>query len=341
MKRIFWLLPMPAVFLAALFLIAGCDEPNSPDVPLQPYHLAASYQPPSVITDLNASGSYLAAAYEFSGFDVFNVADPWHMSVVDTYRTFDAGSRCEVVGIDSVSGLAGAFFPSNNRFPLWSFIRHRRVNGINASSGNVQCLITGTVDTAVVWRTDNLGESRLAGIRFTRNIDSTWVADESFYGQEWNAPITADKVQRFDMNSSGIIAVAFEAGVALWDCAAGACIDTLYLPDHAMDCAWRGNELIVAAEYSMQIVRQESADSLRLITRFLIEGADRLNQVEVDGNYAIVLDDADGLYIVDISNVAAPVMVQKIPFLEPSALEVKGHSVFVGDRVQGLQIFTR
>ncbi len=343
MKRTLWQLPLIAAMLATLILIGGCDDPNTPDVPTPPYSLAAAYAVPSVITDIDASGDYAAVAFEFAGYDILNVTNLNAISVADTYRPRYVGARCDLVAMDAANGLVFSYLPTDAGYesPVRDFRLHRRVYWINASSGSTECVFVGRPDTVTVWLTDNIGESVLKCQQAVRATDTTWTNNAGFPATAWSAPVAANKVQYFGISASGIAAIAFESGIALFDGIAGLALDTLLLPGHAYDCAWHGNNIVVAAEYAMLIVNADNVDSLRLVKEFILPKADRLRQVETDGDYAVLLDDADGIYIVDISDLAAPRLVQELPFLEPAALDIENHTVFVGDRVQGLSIYRR
>lgn len=343
MKRTLRQLPLFAALLMALFLIGGCDDANTPDVPVQPYSLAATVPGPSVITDLDASGSYVAVAYEYFGYNVLDVSNVNAISIADTFRPHYTGARCDLVALDAANGFVYSFLPTDVGFesPVRDFRLHRRIYWINASSGTVECVLTGRTDSVTVWLTDNLGKTVLKCQRAVRQNDTLWRNDAGFPAVAWSAPLAGNRVQRFGVSATGAAAFAFDAGIAVVDAPGGACTDTLLLPGHAYDCAWHGNNIVVAAEYAMLIVNADNMSELRLVKEFVLPRADRLRQVEMDGNYAVLMDDADGIYVVDVSDVTAPKLVQELPFTEPAALDVENHTLFVGDRVQGLQIFRR
>lgn len=328
-------------FLMVMFLTAGCDDANTPDVPVQPYALAATCQGPSVITDIDASGDYVAVAYEYTGYTILDVTDFGEIRVVDTYGPHQADASCDLVTMDAANGLVFSYLPEDVGYVsrVRDFRSHQPVYYLNASGGTAETWFISRPDTVVIWMTDHSGENVLKRQQIVHRSDTAWARDPNVPEMSWALP--PPDVQGFGLSPTGAVAVAYGAGIGFINGNPDVIASTLSLPGNSYDCAWYGNDIVVAAEYAMLIVRVDSLNALHLLRHFIIPKADRLRQVEVDGDYVLLLDEADGIYVVDVSDETAPRVVQEIPFLEPAAFDLENHTLFVGDRVQGLQIFTR
>ena len=78
-----------------------------------------------------------------------------------------------------------------------------------------------------------------------------------------------------------------------------------------------------------------------VVRTYGISGADRLQKIVVDGHYAILLDDSDGLYIVDVSDPLHPVLEQSISLPEVSSVSASNGVLVASDEQLGVLIYQR
>ncbi len=339
-----------SLFLLASFTLLlfslGCDEPNTPDIPPQPYKLTAVYSTPATAAWVDAQGNYVgvaAGAYGAMVFDVTNPASP----LLIFQEIMDEFAACRAVCIDPVHNYLYIDTDDTqaDSYYLKEFLTGNRpfVGGINFSSNLRDVMLSASEDSILFFRTDYSPSDGLMTKLMCRINDSTWSIEQCFIDWANWEPTAEVGIRGFDWRASdGMFAVAQEAyGVHLHRLSPPEPVSDVFTTGSAYDCAWFGNYIIVADRYRISIVDATNVEQPVVASSLAISGADRMVWVKIDGNYAFLLDELDGIYVVDISNPLAPKHIQTLSLPEPTYLAANNGRLYVSDAVQGLVIYSR
>jgi hypothetical protein len=350
MKLFHSLLLSLSLSLLAVFDV-GCDDPNTPDLPNQPYKFAASYLTRGIARHVDAEGSFAAVADGNYGALVLNVADlanvheVWNHDQVPPGFELPRGASVYRVFIDPVHSFVGARTDNiAGAFPVYNYDSSTYAFSINLGTA------IELRDVVAVYETDSLslyGSDANDGFvqtRFCRaDAGSPWEFGCGLAPLSWQPP--HGEIRGQARRADNIFAIAIgQEGVHLHDGNTLTPISSLALDGIAYDCAWYGtNTLIVAAQYHLYVVDVTTMSAPRLISTFNISGADRLQQVVVQDHFAAVLDFNDGIYIVDFSSLTNPKLVQSIALVDPSSIDAEplGNRLYITDQALGLLIYTK
>jgi hypothetical protein len=216
------------------------------------------------------------------------------------------------------------------------------LNGIGdpISDFSVQSSRGATGDTMTYWATDLTNSDWfLTSVALTRPSDT----------MQWQNDISCPTFRPsrghprgFDIRGDGMLAVAVDdGGIVIYDTDRCRMSDTVDTPGIAYSCAWNGDYVVVADEYFVTIVDASDPDNVTVAGSLDVPGASRLRKVVVDGSYAALSDDYDGIYVVDISNPHAPQYVQLLSLEDPTAVAALNGRIYVTDRALGLVIYAR
>jgi hypothetical protein len=334
--------------IAAGFWAVGCDDRNVADLPFQPYELKAVYPTPGLAADVSVGNSIVAVADEYLGVHVLDASNP--ADITELYRfTDEDGARCTDVFIDPLHQHLAMRFNVNTdllgQFPLVDY----RISdpeesyltwiGMSGPFGAFEMEIVQ--DTLTFWGSDQSIGDGLNVFRLCRDNDtSNWTMCD-FPWNNWS-PRDPEGAHGFDINGDGLLAIASEQeGVYIHPTRPQAEPYNFDTPGLAYDCMWHGNYLIIADEFSVVIADASDPANGSIVTSLSIDGATRLRQVEIDGDYAAVLDDYDGIYILDISTIAEPEFIQLIELEGPTSIDAESGRLYVTDEVAGLVIYSR
>jgi hypothetical protein len=353
MKRMFSLGRLSLSLAVMIWLVAGCDSPSSPDLPVQPYHLLHIYNSGASPQDVCARGSYVAVANGIYGADVFRNTGADTLTHIFRYRVGgrDTTSFCSNVTLDTTHSYLMIFPPDNFHYPIFDY----RVADMESANVHIGWGLSGPMwsfdvwsrpDTFVVYGTDILGDNCLVSNLFSR------ASDTSNWSQGTACPILVHPAmlpRGFAVRASDEAAfvTAGDAGVVVLDNAMCNVEDTIRTPGLAYDCALAGNFLVIADEYTVEIAQLTDPTHGEVISSLTVGAsstsqAHRLRHVTIDGNYACVSDDIEGVFIVDISNPAAPVMVQLLSMHDVAKLSSDGHgNLYIACTEQGLLHYRR
>ena len=111
-------------------------------------------------------------------------------------------------------------------------------------------------------------------------------------------------------------------------------------PGAAYDVVYQDGYLFVA-DYFGGLVVIDAADptNMTLAAQVVPRGADRCVKVIVDGTFAVLMDQYDGLFVFDVSVPTSPVILEQIDLPEPRGMEFSGGRLLVTDESRGLMIF--
>ncbi len=332
--------------LAALLALSGCDDPNTADIPPQPYRLISVTTPPATALDVDAEGIYAGVAASGYGPIVYDVSDLAHP--VQIYRdTLALSGTCRRVAIETVhhfiyvdtDGTQADDFYMNN------FLDGTRpfISNFTFTSNVDEVITFANQDCMFVYRTDFSPGDGLQSKLLCKTNDTTWSSTACPWWDEQWIPLRP-RVRGLGLRPSdkNVIAVAVDdQGIHLHQANPPQALSDLITTGVAYDCAWTGNYIIVADRYRITVVDASDVSHPFIATSMVITNADRLAKVVIDGNYALFLDETDGVYVVDVSNPLAPKHIQSISLPEPTSLDAVDGKLFVTDGVQGLVIYAR
>jgi hypothetical protein len=216
------------------------------------------------------------------------------------------------------------------------------LSGVGGPMGGftVRAVHSAEGDTMAYWWTDlTSSDWRLGSISRTRSPGaSSWQVAPNC--PEFRPP--HGQPRGIDIRADGLLALASaDAGITIYDTYGCRMKDTLDTPGIAYACAWAGDFVVIADEYRITIVDATNPESLTLAGSLDVPGASRMRKVAVDGNYAALADEYDGIYIVDISNPHAPQYVQLLSLEDPTAVAALNGRIYATDRSLGLVIYSR
>jgi len=345
MKRTLWWV----VFALAALTINGCDEPNEPDLPRKAYHLDRVIGLEGLPEDVCARGRWVAVANGTFGAAVFDVSDGAHPVRIFDYVA-SIYSQCTNVTLDTVHRYLAAWTDPSDvyNYQIFAFVPgdsqpHLRLDGLGTPMGGFTCRAVHSAagDTMSFWFTDlSPTDWRMASIVRTRLSDtSAWEVMTSPC-PEFRGP--HGKPHGLDIRADGMLALANEdAGLVVYNTFTCHMSDTIDTPGIAYACAWAGDYVVVADEYRVTIVDASNPDDITLAASLDIAGASRLRKVAVDGRYAALADEYDGIYVVDISNPHTPQYVQLLSLEDPTGVAALNGRIYATDQSLGLVIYSR
>ncbi|MFZ5433327.1 MAG: hypothetical protein ACOZB3_06080 [Calditrichota bacterium] len=332
------------ILLAFAFAFNGCDEPNDPDLPRHPYTLVNQLTTQGIAKDVYMAGNLVAVAEDMYGALVLDATDPRALDTVFEYTNSPGGSCTQLALAPTLTYLC--VFPQDNFFysvfnySIPSMVEAQIPIGLSLNGPLGDMEVTAMVDTLFIWGTDmTASDNFFTGLRYTRASDtSAW----EFNPTNQSFVPSNGRVHGFDIRSDGIAAIAVEQqGVRLHRIDPFESLGLAGTPGLAYDCAWSGNYVVVADQFQVVIVDASDLMQPVVVSQVRIPNADRLRQVAVDGNYACVLDEYDGIYIVDISNPVSPQYVQLLDLYDPTAVVAGNGRVYVTDEGNGLLVYSR
>lgn len=332
------------IILTIILLATGCDDPNTPDVPNPPYHLAGSYVTRGQALGVDASGDLAAVADDRYGSVLLDVSDLAAIDSIWKFENFTAGVGIYRTVLDPIHNLIGSRTDGvADGFPVYNYVTDAFTFSINlGSSREVR-------DIAYITSPDSINifaidaNDGLVATRFCRaNSESPWQFGCGLNWTVWR-PLRND-IRGFSHRADNMIAVAIaEEGLHIHDATLAASVSDLQLPGVAYDCAWYGNYIIVAAQYHVLVVDATTLSTPTLVATLNISGADRMQHIVIQGNLATVMDINDGLYMIDLGDVLHPRLVQSIALIDPTGMDAEplGNRLYVTDRALGLLIYEK
>ncbi len=339
-----------------VLLCSGCDTRSDPDVPPQPYHVAAIYSFPAEAKDVSAQGDLAAVAASSYGMLVLDVRDLAHIDNV--YRDTVSQSPGQLwgvskVAIDTINHVVGfSTEPRDQSAPNRMVNYLSRVTEYFSVPGGqgpyYGFAFEARRNEITFWGSMH---SMFHGNRICRETDSsTWGPDRcelsfsSYLFPRVSGGSTQNRGQGFAHRvRDHLMAVAVEgAGVHFLNDTTGALLSIRLVPGSAYDCKWYEDSLlVVAADFEMVVMNVRDAANPIIISEYTISNSDRMRGVAIDGNWACIMDGYDGIYVVDISNPRRPVYVQLLKLVHPTSIYVDNGRLYATDESSGLVIYTR
>ncbi|MBU0692482.1 hypothetical protein KKC97_09330 [bacterium] len=336
------------IIIAGLLSFTGCDDRNEAELPKDVFTHQATYTAGSVIKHVAVDGNYAAIAASVSGTRVLDVSDVDAITEVFAYETPNfVGSQW--VGISSGLGMVSTFLNSSDPYfgisAVFNFLNGDTIGGMGFTGPLADlALIPGTessVQSFYLWATDRAGDDGLVGTRYCYNEEQAkWTTVGCPFVPPTYTP-ARDNARGFGIKDNLFAIAIDEDGIHIEEPLTNTRVSNLYTPGIAYDCAWYGDYIVVADRYFVTMVNAANVDTPVVVTSLIIDGADRLNSVEVSGSYAALMDEYDGVYIIDLSEPADPKMVQQIKLNEPTSIAADGNRLYITDELAGLLIYTR
>jgi len=330
-----------ALIIIGTIAVVSCDERNDADLPQVVYSLKKNIVTPGVALYVDADRDMLAVAASSAGTYVYNIVNAVNPNEVFHYEPSGRLYSSEVA-IDALNGLvvtsASPAGEPGDKYPIHIYDTGERIGGL-AFSAPVEIELSASENEFNVWRTDNT--DGLQYDSYCYNADSArWHPDycTDFYS---GFDVGTIRLRGFGIRDSLVAVAQVNYEIRLHDVSTGVTRSRFSTNGDPQDCAWYGNYLLVADFVHFTVVYVPNVDSPVVAKTLTIPGADRLVRVVTDGNYAILLDDVDGIYVVDISTPTDPQFVQSISLPEPSGVTATNGKVIVSDEQLGVLIYQR
>ncbi len=331
---------LAASLVIALIVIVSCDERNEADKPDVVYSLKHTIVTSGAALDLAASGDVLAIAASSAGTLVFDISNPvapdtlmWYQQIPPFYSA--------LVALDTVNNLVATISnpaAPGDRFPIHYYETGRRVTFASFSGPFEEIMFQSKLDTFSLWGTD--GTDGLVAGNYCHSGDSTWSRDCPSFWEGWN--VVPVRMRGFDIKGKLLAIALADYRIHIRDTELNTNYSVFITPGDPQDCAWYGDYLLVADYLYLSIFNVEAnASAPEAVTVFTIPGADRIITIKMDGDRAILLDDADGIYVVDVSDLANPKLLQTISLPEPTGLAVANGRLIATDQQLGTLIYER
>lgn len=325
--------------------IIGCDERNPPDLPTTIYTLKKNIVTPGVALGVAADENLLAVAASSAGtfvYDITSVGEP-----EEVFHFEPAGQLyIEFVGIDATNGLvqsvAAPDLEPGDKYPIHRLSDGQRIGGAAFSGGIFKVKTFSALNEFNSWRTDQSDGDGLGVSSYCYNPDSARWRPE--YCSTFNTsylPSNGVRLRGFDARDNVFAIAQTNYELRLYSPVDAATISRFSTPGDPHDVVWRGDYLFIADYYHLTVVNVANLDTPVVVKTLTIPGADRLQRIVVEGNYATLLDDADGLYVVDISTATDPKHVQTINLPEVSAVTATNGKIIASDEQLGVLIYER
>jgi len=329
------------IFGAATFV--SCDERNEADIPAVVYSLKHNIVTAGVALNVDLKDNLLGVAAASSGtyvYDIANIAAPAEVFHYEQVSDFYSSH----VAIDVLNGLVmTGSEPSGapgDKYPIHSLSSGLRIGASSFSGPLDEMIVVSTTSRFDVWATDTTPNDGFTVSSYCYDEDAmrflpNCVQDRFGFA---NSNVRA---RGFGKNGD-IFAVAMANFlIAVHDIRVQALPREVLVPGDPYDCAWYGDYILVADNLFLTVVNATNIDSPSVVKTLTIPGADRLQRIVVDGSYAVLLDDADGVYIVDVSTPTNPKHVQSISLPEPTSISSSNGTLAVSDEQLGVLIYQR
>jgi len=361
MRTIFGWLLLLATGAIFILVLNGCDQPNEPDVPLRPYSLAGQYITHGTAMDVDAVHDTVAVADDQYGVVVLNVQNTSAPQVIFTYSS-TPGNSCQLVALDPVHPYVAIFSADLNisppinpfygqQIPIFDytvadsagdFLTPAWIHfSISFSPPLRDLQFESGEDSVWFWAADITPSDGFVIGRMCRASDTSPWQSCSPGGTSYTAPRNAT-MRGFGLSENGISAIALDvAGIHLQRLHPYEPLGDVDTPGIAYDCAWYGSYIMVADQFQLIVVDAHDPMNPQVVSELRIPNADRLRRIVVDGPYACLMDEFDGVYVVDVSNPLSPQYAQLLELFDPTSLATDNNRLYVTDQGNGLVIYTR
>ncbi len=334
-----------ALIIIGAIATVSCDERNDADLPQIVYSLKKNIVTPGVALYVEADGDLLGVAASSAGtyvYNISNVADP-----TEVFHYEPSGQLyTQFVGVDAVNGLVltvtGPDAAPGDKYPIHRLADSVRIGGAAFSGGIQEVSISSTENEFNAWRTDQSDGDGLGVSSYCYIADSArWRPDYCATLYNSFIPENLVRLRGFDGRGDLFAVAQNDYNVRIFNAVDGTTTAIFSTLGDPQDCAWYGEYLLVADNFHLTVVNVTDIAHPSIATTLTIPGADRLQRIVVDGHYAVLLDDADGLYIVDVTAPTEPKLVQSIVLPEVSSITTTNGKIIASDEQLGVLIYQR
>ncbi|MCB9366905.1 MAG: hypothetical protein H6508_06995 [Calditrichaeota bacterium] len=333
-----------ALILALLAIAIGCDDRKDAELPPTVYSLSARLVLPGVAQFADLKENMLAVAASSAGTYVYNISNASLPAQVFHYEQ-QPPFYTTFANIDPVNHLVLTVsepdLEPGDKYPIHNYETGTVIGYANFSGGIEETAVISDENKFFAWRSDNGGGDGLVYSEFCYIPDSArW---RPTYCQDFYFPFIPGNFRIRGFGVSGDLFAVAQSNFQflLYDVANGTSLGTIPTPGDPQDCAWYGDNVVVADNFFVTIMNVADPSAPVLAASLTIPGADRLVRVVLDGDYACLLDDADGFYVVDIADPTTPKFVQKFDLPEPTSITASNGKVVVTDEQLGVLIYER
>ena len=332
-----------ALALISLAAAVGCDDRNDPDTPSTVYHLKKTIATPGVAQNVDVKGDLLAVAASSAGTYVYNVSDAENPAQI--FHFVPAGELyTEFVSLDAVNGfvlsMCAPSLAPGDKYPIHRLADSTRIGGAAFTSGTREVMIAAEPSHFVAWKLEQAARGVVYSQYCFLPDSNEWRPDycDDFY-IDYNAAFGLPR--GFDIRDSLFAIAQDNYEIRVHNYLTGDVEALVQTPGDPYDCAWYGDYVLVADNYTLTVIDVADFSAASVVRTYGISGADRLQKIVVDGHYAILLDDSDGLYIVNVSDPLHPVLEQSISLPEVSSVSASNGVLVASDEQLGVLIYQR
>jgi len=335
---------LSALIIIGAIAVVSCDERNEPDLPQVVYTLKKNIVTPNSAMYVDADNDKLAIAALSAGTYVYDIANPANPIELFHYPQRDT-LYSSYVGMDGVNGLvltvSGPGVAPGDKYPIHDIETGDRIGGASFSAGVQAVEIVSSENRFEAWRTDNSEGDGLGVSAYCYIPDSSrWRRDYCevipqgyFRGQQ--------NLRGFGIRDSLVAVAESYYRIRIYNTEIGDNITTFFTTGDPQDCAWYGDYILVADKVHFTVVSIANIDTPVVVKTLTIPGADRLVQIVMDGTTAVLLDDADGIYTVDVTTPTEPKFLQSISLPEPTSVTASNGKIIASDEQLGVLIYSR
>lgn len=333
-----------ALVLVAALAVISCDERNEADIPPVVYTLKHNIVTAGVAQYVSLQEDLLAVAATRAGTYVYNVSNP--NSPEEVFHFTPPGELYSIfAAIDAVNGLvftvAEPDVAFGDKYPIHDLATGERIGGATFSGGSQEVALVTSDGEFTAWRTDQSAGDGLAGSSYCFNADSgQWLPTYCTFFNNSYIPAFS-KLRGFDVNDSLFVIAHNNYEVRIFNSLTGHLSQPALTPGDPQDCAWYGDYILIADNFYLTVLNASEIDTPVVVKSMAIPGADRLQRIVVDGDHAVILDDADGLYVVNVADPMNPVLEQTISLPEPTYVTAYNGTMVASDEQLGVLIYQR
>ena len=336
-------IPFLIFTLAVISLLLGCAEREDAVMPYGSGGSALVYisttQVRGTAKDVAVVGNLAYVADEPFGISIYDVTDPSQPQLVDSLDLVNS-TKADLIAVDASGRIAAVQTDGDIKIydlATKEFLMNR------GSRGHVDIEVYFEDNVMRLFRCDtdagdgfnyetftNTGSEDTLSFSSSPDLSSQYKELYSLYG----FCLGSNNTGYITRNSAGLAVVDY--GVS----GSAEVLGELNLPGKVRDAALKGeNVLCLAAGYEGIItVNVSDPDYLELLGSLRIEYATDIEWVEVMGDRAYLLDDNDGVFVVEVSNPFLPTLIGEMPLSDPNHFFVTEDFVFVADEDMGLVI---